>query len=65
MDKINEAMKTAAAAFKAQYGEDAKLENGESIVAVFNNGTLIMEPKNGEFSVNVIYGKAFVIDADI
>lgn len=48
--------------FKEEYGEDAKLENGDEIVTVFNNCVLIISFINGNLSTKFIGGKPHVVD---
>lgn len=42
MEDIQKAMEAAFAAFKKEFGEDAKPEEGEEFVFLFNNCVLIM-----------------------
>lgn len=45
MEDIQKAVELAFEAFKERYGQDAKLEGGDTFVCVMNNCTLIVSLK--------------------
>ena len=51
--------------FKQEYGDDAKLEDGDEIVAVLNNCALIISLENGELKTRFIGGKPYYIDRSL
>lgn len=42
LDKLSVALELAFNQFRKEFGEDAKLDEGEEIYAVFNDGLLIV-----------------------
>lgn len=57
MDDIQKAVELALDAFKQRYGQDAKIEDGDSIVCVLNNCTLIIRLNDGNIKEEFIGGK--------
>ena len=62
MEEIGKAMKLAMEKFKEEYGEDAKLEDGDEFVTVFNNCVLIISFEDGNLSTKFIGGKHYKVD---
>lgn len=62
MDEINKAINLAIEEFKKSCGEDAKIEEGDTFVTVFNNCVLVISLKEGNFKSEFIGGKPFVVD---
>ena len=61
-EKINEAIKLITKLYKEEYGEEAQLEDGESIVGVLNDSTLIITNEDGKTKVAFYLGKPYQID---
>ena len=40
MDKISKAIELATKEFKKEYGQDAKLQEGDEFVTIFNDGVV-------------------------
>ncbi len=62
MEEIGQAIKLAMQKFKEEYGEDAKLEDGDEFVTVFNNCVLIISLEDGSLKTNFIGGKPYEVD---
>lgn len=62
MDDIQKAVELAFAAFKERYGQDAKLEEGDQIVCVMNNCTLIISLNDGNLKEEFIGGEPLRVD---
>lgn len=53
METISKAMEMMQKAMKEEYGKDAKLEDGDSITGVFNDGVMTMSLENGELKLDI------------
>ncbi len=62
MDDIQKAVESAFEAFKERYGQDARLEEGDKIVCVMNNCTLIISLENGKLKEEFIGGKPLQVN---
>lgn len=60
--QLDEAIRRAFDEFKKEFGEDAKLENGDEFVTVLNNAVLIISLENGTLKTNFIGGAPFKVD---
>lgn len=49
-------------AMRQEFGADAKLENGDQLVSVFQDATFIMRDENGELKVELIIGKPYIFE---
>ena len=65
MEDISKAIELAIAAFKEKFGEDAKLEEGDEFVTVFNNCTLIISIEDGTLRERFIGGKPYRVDMSL
>ncbi|MPM60233.1 hypothetical protein SDC9_107084 [bioreactor metagenome] len=61
-EKIKQAVELAKQEYKKEYGEDAKLENGDEFVTVFNDGVLIMGLEDTNFNIKFILGEPYKVD---
>lgn len=48
IEDLNKALELAVEAFKKEYGENAKLEDGDEYFFQFNNGMMILSAENRE-----------------
>lgn len=62
MSKISKALKLATEEFKKEYGPDAKLQEGDAIATVFNDGTLIITVENSKLKAQIILGEPYIVD---
>lgn len=62
MEDIQKAVELAFVAFKERYGADAKIEEGDQIVFVLNNCTLIISLNDGNLKEEFIGGKPLQVD---
>lgn len=60
--QLEEAVGRAFDEFKKEYGEDAKLENGDEFVTVLNNAVLIISLEDGTLKTKFIGGAPFKVD---
>lgn len=51
--------------YKAEYGEDAKMENGEEFATVFNNAVVLISLENKKLEIKVLVGKPFFVDHNL
>lgn len=62
MDDIQKAIELAFVAFKERYGQDAKIEEGDQIVCVMNNCSLIISLNDGKLKEEFIGGKPLQVN---
>lgn len=62
MEMIARAIDMAMQRFREEYGEDAKLEEGDEFVTVFNDCVLIISFDEGRLQTDFIDGKPFEVD---
>lgn len=62
MEELGQAINLAMEKFKEEYGDDAKLEDGDEFVTVFNNCVLIISLEDGRLETKFIGGKPFYAD---
>lgn len=62
LKQLEEAVRRAFDEFRKEFGEDAKLENGDEFVTVLNNAVLIISLENGTLKTNFIGGAPFKVD---
>lgn len=62
MSDIQKAVELAFKAFKEKYGQDAKLEDGDSFVCVFNNCVLIISLEDGKLKEEFVGGRPLEVD---
>lgn len=65
MEAISKAMEMMQKAMKEEYGEDAKLEDGDSIAGVFNDGVMTMSLENGELKLDIKAGTPYKFDFNL
>ena len=62
MEEIQKVIELAYKAFGERYGADAKIEEGDEIVCVMNNCTLIIKLHDGNLEHEFIGGKPLQVD---
>lgn len=65
MNKIEEIVTMVMDKYKEENGEDLKLEEGDEIVSVFNDGVMILGVENNTFSMKVLAGEPYRFDYDL
>lgn len=65
MEEIGKTMNLAMEKLKEEYGEDARLEDGDELVTVFNNCVLIISLEDGNLSTKFIGGKPYEVDMSL
>ena len=65
METISKAMEMMQKAMKEEYGKDAKLEDGDSITGVFNDGVMTMSLENGELKLDIKAGTPYKFDFNL
>lgn len=65
MEEIGKAINLAMEKFKEEYGEDAKLEDGDEFATVFNNCVLIISFESGNLKTKFIGGKPYEVDMSL
>lgn len=64
-EELGNAFALTMAEFKEEYGEDAKLKDGDEFVTVFNNCTMIIGLENSELQLKLVGGKAYHVDCSV
>lgn len=62
MEELNRAIGLAMAEFRKEFGEDAKLEDGDTFVTIFNNCCLIISLEDKEIRTEFVGGKPYKVD---
>lgn len=62
MKQLDEAVGAAFKEFKKEFGEDAKLEEGDEFVTVFNNAVLVIGVEDHVLRTKFIGGKPYKVD---
>lgn len=65
MEEISKAIQAAFAEFKKEHGEDAKLEDGETFVTIFNNCILITSLEDGNLKTEFVGGQPYKVDMSL
>ena len=62
MEELQKAIKLAMEKFREEFGEDAKIKNGDEFVTVFNNASLVISLEDGHLTTHFIGGKPYEVD---
>ena len=62
MEELQKAIGLAMEKFREEFGEDAKLEDGDEFVTVFNNASLVISHEDGHLATRFIGGKPYEVD---
>ena len=62
LKQLDEAVGRAFDEFRKEFGEDAKLENGDEFVTVLNNAVLIISLENRTLKTKFIGGAPFKVN---
>lgn len=54
MEETNKIFDLIMQEFRKEYGEDAKLEDGDDVVAEFTNGCVIISVKDGNVDIKIL-----------
>lgn len=65
METIAEAVKMLQQAMRDEYGENAKLEDGDSITGVFNDGVITLSIENNELKIDIKAGTPYKFDFNL
>lgn len=65
MEETKSAIELAMAQFKAEFGQDAKLEDGDEFATVFNDAILIIGLENRQMSVRTLAGKPYFVNRSL
>lgn len=65
MGRLEEALSLIHEKLKNEYGEDFQLEDGDEVVCVLNDATVILGIENKELQCKVLLGKPLKIDYSI
>lgn len=65
METIGQAIEMIMAEAKKEYGEDFKLEEGDTITGVFNDGTVQLSFENGQMGIEVLVGAPYKFDFNL
>lgn len=65
MSILKEALDLAILQYKKEYGEDAKIEEGEEFATVFNDAVLIIGLENKTISIKVLAGKPYFVNHNL
>lgn len=62
---MEDAIKLAMEQFKAEYGKDARLEDGEEFATVFNDAVVIIGVEDKALRVNILAGKPYFVNHNL
>ena len=62
MEETKSAIELAMEQFKAEFGQDAKLEDGDEFATVFNDAVVIIGLNNRKLSVRILVGKPYFVN---
>lgn len=65
MEETKSAIELAMEQFKAEFGQDAKLEDGEEFATVFNDAVVIISLNNRNLSVRILAGKPYFVNQSL
>ncbi|WP_276879448.1 hypothetical protein [Bacteroides heparinolyticus] len=65
MEETKSAIELAMEQFKAEFGQDAKLEEGEEFATVFNDAVVIIGLNNRKLSVRILAGKPYLVNQNL
>lgn len=60
--QLNQAVNAAFGEFKKEFGQDAKLGDGDQFVTVFNNAALVVSLEGDTLRTEFIGGKPYRVD---
>lgn len=63
IERIKQASALLLAEFQNEYGKDAKIEDGEEIIGLFNDGVLRLGMDDSTVQVNLWKGSPYKINA--
>ena len=62
MEETKNAIQLAMEQFRAEFGEDAKLEEGDEFATVFDDAVVIISFNNRNLSVRILAGKPYYVN---
>lgn len=65
MEETKSAIELAMEQFKAEFGQDAKLEDGDEFATVFNDAVVIISLNNRNLSVRILAGKPYFVNQSL
>lgn len=65
MDNIKKALGMIMAQLKAEEGDDFQFEDGDGVVAVFNDGVIFVVLEGTDLKVNIVAGEPLKFDFDL
>lgn len=65
MSILEDALDLAILQYKKEYGEDAKIEEGEEFATIFNDAVLIIGLENKQISIKVLVGKPYFVNRNL
>lgn len=65
MEETKSAFELAMEQFRAEFGEDAKLEDGDEFATVFNDAVMIIGFNNRNLSVRILAGKPYFVNQNL
>lgn len=65
MDGINKAVNKVMARFKQENGEDARLEDGDTIQGIFKDGIVSITLEEGKLNIDITLGEPYIFDESL
>ena len=65
MNGLELIVNSAMAKFKEEFGEDAKLEDGDRFVTVYNDAVLIISLENQQLKFDILAGTPYFVDMNL
>lgn len=61
-EQFEDAVNAAFVEFKKEFGEEARLEDEDKFVTIFNNATLVISLEDGHLKTEFIGGEPYQVD---
>lgn len=65
MEELKQAIDFAMAKFKEEFGQDAKIEEGDRFATVFNDAVLIISLEDKALKIDVLAGTPYFADMNL
>lgn len=65
METIKKGIQLAMEEFRKEFGEDAKLEDGDRFATIFNDAVLIIELEDKTLSYKILAGDPYKVDYNL
>ena len=64
-DAIADAIEKVIGAYKKEFGENEKMENGDELVGVFKDAVIVISKQNNELNVKISAGEPYMFEENM